>query len=139
MALYLQGCGPGYRSDKARATWNERTEARAQSLDDGGLDALGGASEVRKSIQNTATGLAHAARGIMSQVDARVINSLPEISVPTLVLVGENDTPYLTGSDYMASHISGSINVRVDDAAHGVNIDQPEEVNKALADFLAGL
>ena len=75
----------------------------------------------------------------MSQVDARVINSLPEISVPTLVLVGENDTPYLIGSDYMASHITGSINVRVDDAAHGVNIDQPEEVNKALADFLAGL
>ena len=93
----------------------------------------------KESIQNTATGLALAARGIMSQVDARVINSLPEISVPTLVLVGENDTAYLTGSDYMASHIPGSINVRVDDAAHGVNIDQPEEVNKALADFLAGL
>ena len=139
MALYLQGCGPGYRSNKARAAWNERVEARAHSLEDGGLDALGGASEVKRSTQNTATGLALAARGIMSQVDARVINSLPEISVPTLVLVGENDTPYLTGSDYMASHIPGSINIRVDDAAHGANIDQPEEVNKALADFLAGL
>ncbi len=139
IALFLQGCGPGYRSDEARKVWNERAEARAQSLDDGGLDALGGASEVRESIQNTATGLALAARGILSQVDARVINSLPAISVPTLVLVGENDTAYLTGSDYMASRIPGSINVRVDNAAHGVNIDQPEMVNKALADFLAGI
>ena len=24
MALYLQGCGPGYRSNKARAAWNEQ-------------------------------------------------------------------------------------------------------------------
>ena len=31
-ALYLQGCGPGYRSDRSRAAWNERAENRAQTL-----------------------------------------------------------------------------------------------------------
>jgi len=139
MALYLQGCGPGYRSDEARAKWNIRAESRAQSLDDGGLDALGGVSEVHVSSQRTARELALAARGILSQVDARVIDSLPGITVPVLIVVGEGDTYYLDGSGYMASRIPGAVNVRVADAGHGVNVDQPDVVNKALGEFLAGL
>lgn len=138
-ALILQGCGPGYRSDSARETWNERAEARARSLVEGGLNALGGASEVGASVQGSATGLAMAARGILSQVDARVIDSLPGISVPTLIIVGDGDTYYLQGSDYMASRIPGAVNIRVANAGHGVNIDQPEVVNKAFAEFLGEL
>jgi pimeloyl-ACP methyl ester carboxylesterase len=138
-ALYLQGCGPGYRRDEARATWNLRAEARAKSLEDGGLAALGGGAEVRASIQNTATGLALAARGILSQVDARVIDSLPGISVPVLILIGDGDSDYLDGSHYMASRIPGAENVLVADAGHGVNVDQPDAVNKALGAFLDGL
>ncbi|MDP6691449.1 MAG: hypothetical protein QF384_18285, partial [Alphaproteobacteria bacterium] len=72
-----------------------------RSLVEGGLNALGGASEVGASVQGSATGLAMAARGILSQVDARVIDSLPGISVPTLIIVGDGDTYYLQGSDYM--------------------------------------
>ncbi|MFP6771747.1 MAG: alpha/beta hydrolase [Alphaproteobacteria bacterium] len=139
LGLYLQGCGPGYRSHAARASWNVRAESRAQSLDDGGLEALGGVSEVHVSIQRTAVQLAMAARGILSQVDARVIDSLPGIAVPVLIVVGEGDTYYLDGSDYMASRIPGAVNVRVADAGHGVNVDQPDVVNGALGDFLAAL
>ncbi len=138
-ALILQGCGPGYRSDKARETWNERAESRARSLEEGGLDALGGTGEVGASVQGTAQGLALAARGILSQVDARVIDSLPGIAVPTLIIIGDGDSHYLQGSDYMAARIPGAINVLVADATHGVNIDQPEAVNKALSAFLAKL
>ena len=138
-ALVLQGCGPGYRSDKARETWNERAEDRAKSLDEGGLAALGGNAEVAISIQKSATGLALASRGILSQVDGRVIDSLPTIAVPTLIIIGDNDRDYLVGSDYMAKRIPGAVNVVVADAGHGVNVDQPEAVNQALGDFLAAL
>ncbi|MDA1099224.1 MAG: alpha/beta fold hydrolase [Proteobacteria bacterium] len=138
-AMVLQGCGPGYRNDAARETWNQRAESRARALDDGGLAALGGNSEVTVSIQNSAAGLALAARGILSQVDARVIDSLSGIAVPVLIVVGDGDTPYLVGSDYMASHIPGAVYVLVADAGHGVNVDQPEVVNKALGDFLGAL
>lgn len=138
-ALVLQGCGPGYRSADARATWNERAENRARELDEGGLAELGGGSEVAVSEQGTATGLALAARGILSQVDASVIDSLPGIAVPTLIIIGEGDSHYLTGSDYMAARIPGAVHVRVPDAGHGVNIDQPEIVNRAMAQFLAEL
>ena len=77
-----------------------------------------------------------AARGILAQVDAKVIDSLPTIKVPTLVIIGAGDTYYLQGSDYMASRIPGADHVVVPDAAHGVNLDQPGIVNKAYGDFL---
>jgi pimeloyl-ACP methyl ester carboxylesterase len=138
-ALVLQGCGPGYRSDTARATWNIRAENRALSLEEGGLDALGGGAEVNVIEQKSALGLANAARGILSQVDAAAIDSLPGIDVPVLILIGDGDEHYLQGSAYMASRIPGAINVTVPNAGHGVNVDQPNIVNKAFGEFLADI
>jgi pimeloyl-ACP methyl ester carboxylesterase len=116
-----------------------RAENRAQTLEEGGLSALGGGSEVGISVQNSATGLVLAARGILSQVDARVIDSLPGIAVPVLIIVGDGDSHFLNGSNYMANRIPGAVNVVVPGAGHGVNVDQPEAVNKALGKFLAAL
>jgi pimeloyl-ACP methyl ester carboxylesterase len=138
-ALVLQGCGPGYRSDTARATWNIRAENRALSLEEGGLDALGGGAEVNVIEQKSALGLANAARGILSQVDAAAIDSLPGIDVPVLILIGDGDEHYLQGSAYMASRIPGAINVTVPNAGHGVNVDQPNIVNKVFGEFLVGI
>ncbi len=138
-ALILQGCGPGYRSDKARAVWNEHNEIRARTLEESGLEALNGGSEVPISVQRPAAELAMAARGILSQVDARVIDSLPHIAVPVLVIIGDGDSDFLQGSNYMASRIPGAINVVVPGGGHGINVDQPEAVNNALGEFLAGL
>jgi pimeloyl-ACP methyl ester carboxylesterase len=135
-ALILQGCGPGYRKPEARAAWNERAEQRARRLEERGLEALGGGAEVRVSTQRSALGLARAARGILSQVDASVIDSLPSIRVPTLIIVGDGDEPFLNGSAYMASRIPNATHVVVPHASHGANVDQPEIVNKALRDFL---
>ncbi len=138
-ALILQGCGPGYRNPAARATWNERVAQRARTLEEQGLEALGGNSEVRVSTQGSALGLARAARGILAQVDDTVINSLPHIAVPVLVIVGDADKAFLNGSHYMASRIANATEVVVPDAGHGANIDQPEIVNQAFRDFLAQL
>lgn len=135
-ALVLQGCGPGYRRDEARETWNERAENRARTIEEGGLAALGGGAEVGESVQRSAKGLAQAARGILSQVDSRVIDSLPGIAVPTLIVIGDGDTYYLDGSAYMASHIPNAMNVVVPGAGHGVNVERPEQVNEALGQFL---
>jgi len=138
-ALILQGCGPGYRNAEARATWNTRAEQRAHTLETQGLAVLGGGSEVRISTQRSALGLAQAARGILAQADARVIDSLPHIRVPTLIIVGEGDTPFVNGSHYMASRIPHATEVVVKNAAHGANVDQPEVVNEAIRQFLAHL
>jgi pimeloyl-ACP methyl ester carboxylesterase len=136
-ALILQGCGPGYRNPDARAAWNDRAEQRARTLEEKGLAALGGGSEVRVSRQRSALGLARASRGILAQVDASAIDSLPHIAVPVLIMVGDGDTPFLNGSHYMASKIPQVTKVVVPRASHGVNVDQPQMVNRTLRHFLA--
>jgi pimeloyl-ACP methyl ester carboxylesterase len=138
-ALLLQGCGPGYRNTEARAQWNARTEQRAQTLQTQGLAALGGGAEVRVSRQSSAMGLAQAARGILAQVDARAIDSLPHIAVPTLVIAGDGDTPFLNGTHYMASRIPGATEVIIANAGHGANVEQPEVFNQAVRRFLEQL
>lgn len=138
-ALILQGCGPGYRKAAARAEWNNRTERRAQTLETQGLAVLGGGAEVKVSIQRSAMGLARAARGILSQVDARVIDCLPRIAVPTLIIAGEGDTPYIDGTHYMASHIPNAIKVIIANAGHGANVEQPQVFQEAMGNFVQSL
>jgi pimeloyl-ACP methyl ester carboxylesterase len=70
--------------------------------------------------------------------DARVIESLPDIKVPSLVVVGADDTPFLAASDYMAAKIPGAKKVVIEGAGHSANIDQPEAFNAALVAFLDG-
>jgi pimeloyl-ACP methyl ester carboxylesterase len=68
-----------------------------------------------------------------------VINSLPSIAVPTLVLAGANDTPFLAATDYMAAKIPGARKVIIPDAGHASNLHQPALFNQAMEGFLAGL
>lgn len=77
-----------------------------------------------------------AARGMLAQRNANVINSLPKITVPSLVVVGSEDKPFLIASDYMTKKIPGCRKVVIPDAGHAVNIDQPEKFNAAVLQFL---
>jgi len=83
-----------------------------------------------------AKGLSKAARGMLTQHDDRIIRSLEKISVPSLIIVGENDEPFLAASDYMNRKIAGSQKVVIADAGHAVNIDQPETFNQTVKEFL---
>jgi pimeloyl-ACP methyl ester carboxylesterase len=138
-ALILQGCGPGYRNTEARAAWNARVEQRARTLESEGLDALGGGSEVRLSVQHSALGLAKAARGILQQVDARVIDHLPHMRVPTLIIAGDGDAPFLNSTHYMAKRMPQATAVIIPQAGHGANVDQPEIFNQTVRIFLEQL
>src|SRR6266446_181282 len=94
-ALIICDSGPGYRNAEARTAWNQRANDRAGALESRGLEALGGRSrEVRDALghHKSAQGLAHAARGMLAQQDARVIDGLASIRVPTLVVVGDHQT-----------------------------------------------
>jgi pimeloyl-ACP methyl ester carboxylesterase len=138
-ALMLFDTGPGFRNDAARAAWNARSRARADELDSRGFEALGSSDEVRMSQHRSAAGLAGAARGMLTQQDDSVIRSLDTIGVPTLVLVGANDTNFLAATDYMAGKIPGATKVTIPDAGHASNLHQPAAFNRAVEAFLAGL
>jgi pimeloyl-ACP methyl ester carboxylesterase len=131
--------GPGYRNADARAGWNRTAHERAAAFESDGLAALGAGQEVRMSQHRSAEGLAHAARGMLAQVDDRIIRSLPDIRVPTLVLVGADDQPFRVPSDYMAAKIPGAEMVVLEGAGHAANIDQPDAFNAAVGGFLSKL
>ena len=76
---------------------------------------------------------------MLAQTDAQVIDSLATVRVPTLLLVGASDHPFLAGTDYMARKIPGARKVVLADAGHASNIDQPDAFNATLLDFLATL
>ena len=117
--LLLFDTGPGFKNDESRARWNANAEQIAAADSD--------------------PGLARAARGMLAQQDASVIRSLPGIAVPTLVLVGADDTGFLNAADYMTRVIPEATKVVVPDAGHEANIDQPAAFNDAVTHFLMSL
>ena len=138
-ALMLFDTGPGFKKDEARAKWNESAHQRAARFDKEGLAALNVSDEVKLTRHRDASGLAGAARGMLAQENDRVIQSLDKVAVPTLVLVGANDTNFLAATDYMAAKIKGSTKVVIPDAGHAANLHQPALFNQAVEAFLAKL
>lgn len=139
-ALLIIDTGPGYKNDEAREGWNRTSLKTAQRYETEGLNGLeAGSPERRLARHRSAKGLALAARGMLTQRDAGVILSLPDIRVPSIVVVGSEDTPFLAASDYMAAKIPGAKKAVIEGAGHAANIDQPEAFNAAIVGFLEGL
>jgi pimeloyl-ACP methyl ester carboxylesterase len=59
--------------------------------------------------------------------------------VPTLVVVGADDTDFLAGADYMHRKIPNSRKVVLDNAGHAANMDQPKAFNDAVRELLERL
>jgi pimeloyl-ACP methyl ester carboxylesterase len=140
-ALLLCDTGPGYRSDEARAKWNRMAEKSAVNFEEKGLDAVGRSPEVQAAVKyhKSAAGLAHSARGMLAQVDSRVIDHLPDIDIPTMIIVGEKDEPYHGASQYMVSKIPGAQLAFIPGAGHAANMDNAEAFNRVVLEFLASL
>jgi len=136
-ALLIIDTGPGYRKDEARDGWNATAIKTAEDFEANGLKRLERMSpEMRTSTHRNAVGLARAARGMLTQRDPAVLESLPTIQVPSLVLVGSEDKPFLAATDYMAAKIPGAQKVIIDGAGHAANIDKPAAFNAAVTSFL---
>ena len=138
-ALMLFDTGPGYNNPKGREGWNQFAIRRAEAFETKGLASLGESAEVKAARHRSAEGLAKAARGMLTQRDASVIQSLTSIDKPTLVVTGADDTNFLAAHGYMSENIPGAMNFLIDDAGHAANIDQPEAFNAAMEAFLGSL
>ncbi|MFL6813509.1 MAG: alpha/beta fold hydrolase [Bradyrhizobium sp.] len=139
-ALLIIDTGPGFKNDDARDAWNKRAHETGDRFEREGLAVLQSLSRERSTVSHRdASGLARAARGMLAQRNARVIESLPGIRVPTLVVVGADDAPFLAASDYMAAKIPGAKKVVIPAAGHAVNIDQPQAFVEAVLPFLENL
>ena len=77
--------------------------------------------------------------GQPQRLDPPAIGRLGEIAVPTLVIVGDRDEPFLAPSRYISGKIAGARLEVIKDAAHSSNLDQPDAFNRVLLGFLDSL
>ncbi len=67
-------------------------------------------------------------------------SSLDAIGIPTLIICGREDKVIpLAQAEFMHGHIKGSILKIIDTAGHVSNLEQPEQFNKCVLDFLNSL
>ena len=64
---------------------------------------------------------------------------LPQVSCPTLLLIGADDTMTGRQQPYMQEQITGSQLVTIPRSHHATNLDNPEQVEQEIERFLQGL
>jgi pimeloyl-ACP methyl ester carboxylesterase len=73
----------------------------------------------------------------LPNTDVPAFDRLKDLSIPVLVIVGAHDTPYiLAAADYMIEKIPSARKAIIEDAAHLPNMDQPQEFQTIVNDFL---
>ena len=151
-ALVLVDSGPGFKNPEAQARWEKGVERSAGFLEARGMKAF-----VASRAADTAVGLrpelaaARAAAAAIAAQDphglalfarrvaglaAPVIDELGSIQLPSLVIVGENDEPYLRAAEVLAARLPQAERVTIPRAGHVVNIEEVEAFNAVLIRFL---
>ena len=143
-AMILSGTGPGYRRQEGAKQWTDMNEKVAAEYELRGLDTIVDARKEKigrhcgtEPIRHSLRGLAYVRRGVMRMpplVDPTQMN------VPLIVLVGENDEPFLNSSSYItakAPMAKGPIVIK--GASHWANFDDPETWNREVDEFLSHL
>ncbi len=89
----------------------------------------------KRVIANDPVGISRALMGAVTRRD--MFDQLDKISIPTLVLVGEQDVVYPPArAERIHSRIRGSKLVVIPNAGHTSTVEEPEAVNAALSQFL---
>ena len=151
-ALVLVDSGPGFKNPEAQARWEQGVERSAGFLEARGMKAF-----VASRAADTAVGLRPelaAARAAAAAIAAQnphglalfarrvagpaapVIDELGSIQLPSLVIVGENDEPYLRAAEVLAARLPQAERVTIPRAGHVVNIEEVEAFNAVLIRFL---
>jgi pimeloyl-ACP methyl ester carboxylesterase len=80
-------------------------------------------------------GLANFGRRVAAPAPC-VIDALPGIAAPALILVGEHDAAYLRSAEVMAAKLPNAESVTIRDAGHIANLEQAEAFDAAVLAFL---
>lgn len=73
----------------------------------------------------------------VSSMESR--DGLSKITCPTLMLIGDHDSMTRRQQQYMHEHIRNSSLVTIENAHHGTNLDNPEQVEREIEVFLKQL
>jgi pimeloyl-ACP methyl ester carboxylesterase len=151
--LVLCNTGPGFKNPEALAQWRAMLERAAEKLGEVGLEkylegkrasaellglhpesalaAVARAGVLRSSVP----GLQRFARGVAGPVP-NLVDVLPEIETPALVLVGELDPNFQRASHVMAAKLPHVERVELAGAGHVLNLDDPAAFVREVERFV---
>lgn len=95
----------------------------------------------KQLLENNTRGLANTIRGV--QMTRPSIMTLGEkfkkLSVPTLILVGDEDIPCYEPANFMREHIPRSKLVVFPQTGHILNLERPADFNRHVMEFLSAV
>ena len=127
--MYLAECE---KENKDKAVWENKLDFHSEFFNSGQHEALR-----RKQL---AIGPATKLNDYLCCDKFDIMSRVHEIKLPTLVLCGSEDimTP-VKYTRHLANKIAGAREVIIQGATHDVCLEKPDEVNKAIEEFLNSL
>ena len=154
-SVMLESASPGLASEDERAVRLKRDEDLAGRIETNGIEWFvdtweqlplwESQSEQLKAAQrpqrlrNRARGLANSLRGMGSGVQPNLWRELPNLAVPTLLLVGEQDDKFRLINQEMAVMIPRSKLAVIPSAGHNTHLENPQAFYLTLRSFLESI
>ena len=154
-ALILESASPGLADERARAERRRRDNKLADEIEANGvawfvehwenlpLWATQSVEQVRaqraQRLSNSPQGLANSLRGMGAGAQPNLWGQLPNLSVPTGLIVGERDDKFRRTNQAMAEAIPRSSLSIIPSAGHNTHLENPEAFCQALATLLPSL
>ena len=157
LSITVAGCGYGAEPDK-REQFKMEANATADLIQNEGMEAFADTYSVgptRVQFQNknprgwqefrdqlaahSALGSANTMRGVQAERPSLfdLKEAMAGITAPTLVLTGDEDWPCLLPGVMMKENIPTAALVVMANCGHTINIEEPDELNTIVLDFLA--
>lgn len=153
-ALVLVGASPGLADPTARAARQQADETLAADVEQLGVEAFvdrwltqplfagldATTSHRAERLANTAAGLASSLRLAGTGAQESLWGRLADITCPTLVVTGANDTKFGAIADDMVTAFGGPArHVTIAGAGHSVHLEQPEAFTDTVCGWLTSL
>ncbi|HKH28973.1 MAG TPA: alpha/beta hydrolase [Sphingomicrobium sp.] len=157
LSLCIGGCGYGAELDK-RDAFRAEADVIANALRTSGMQAFAdryafgptrvqfenkdprGFAEFRQMLsEHSAVGSANTQLGVQKERPSlyHLIEEMKDVAIPTLVITGDEDWPCLLPGILMKQTISSAALVVIPNSGHAINIEEPDEYNRIVGDFLA--
>jgi pimeloyl-ACP methyl ester carboxylesterase len=157
LSLCIGGCGYGAEADK-REVFRAEADIIAATLRRDGMQAFAeryaygptrvqyenkdprGHAEFKKMLaEHSAVGSANTQAGVQKERPSlyTLTEEMGRITVPTLIITGDEDWPCLLPGILMKQSIPTAALSVMPNCGHAINIEEPEEYNRIVGDFLA--
>lgn len=156
-SLCVGGCGYGAEIDQ-RERFRGEADIIAASLKADGMEAFAaryaygptrvqfenkdprGFAEFKQMLgQHSALGSANTQLGVQKERPSlyELVDEMKALTVPTLILTGDEDWPCLLPGILMKQNIPSAALSVIPNAGHTINIEVPDEFNRLVGDFIA--